>query len=138
MFWLYERPMDPTLRWIDAKFGTKPIIAEANKRALKAGYAFGETTEIFHTHYHVAPAKLPPGHVPQHHRQRGDGAGLLAAAKLAGRDAVLRHLPDHAGQRHPAPAVGLQELRRQDVPGRGRDRGHRRRDRRVATAARWD
>ncbi|MBV8065424.1 MAG: 2-oxoacid:acceptor oxidoreductase family protein, partial [Actinobacteria bacterium] len=61
MFWLYERSMDPTLRWIDAKFGAKPVIAEANKRALKAGYAFGETTEIFHHHqYRVPPAKLPP------------------------------------------------------------------------------
>ena len=53
-----------------------PVVAEANKRALKAGYAFGETTEIFHTHYRVAPAKLPPGHVPEHHRQRGDRARL--------------------------------------------------------------
>jgi 2-oxoglutarate ferredoxin oxidoreductase subunit alpha len=50
MFWLYERSMEPTLDWIDAKFGARPVIAEANKRALKAGYAFGETTELFHTH----------------------------------------------------------------------------------------
>ena len=64
--------MDPTLRWIEAKFGAKPVIAEANTRALKAGYAFGETTEMFHTHYHVrrpssrrartatSPATRPP------------------------------------------------------------------------------
>ena len=51
-------------------------IAEANARALKAGYAFGETTEIFHTHYRVAPAQLAAGHLPQHHRQRGDRARL--------------------------------------------------------------
>ena len=61
MFWLYERSMDPTIAWIDEKFAARPVVAEANKRALKAGYAFGETTEIFHTHYRVAPAKLPPG-----------------------------------------------------------------------------
>src|SRR4029079_4303840 len=61
MFWLYERSMEPTVRWIDSKFGARPIIAEANKRALHAGYAFGETTEIFHTTYHVAPARLTPG-----------------------------------------------------------------------------
>ena len=54
----------------------RPVVAEANKRALKAGYAFGETTETFHTHYRVKPAKLDPGHVPQHHRQRGDGPRL--------------------------------------------------------------
>jgi 2-oxoglutarate ferredoxin oxidoreductase subunit alpha len=41
MFWLYERSMDPTIHWIDTKFSARPVIAEANKRALKAGYAFG-------------------------------------------------------------------------------------------------
>jgi Pyruvate/2-oxoacid:ferredoxin oxidoreductase gamma subunit len=102
MFWLYGRDSDATIRWIDDKFGKRPVIAEANKRALKAGYAFGETTEIFHTHYRVAP--------------RGTAV-------------VLRVLPDHAGFRHPPPAVRLQELRREDVPGGGRDRGDRRRDR---------
>ena len=76
MFWLYERSMEPTIHWIDQKFAARPVVAEANKRALKAGYAFGETTEIFHTHYRVKPAHLPPGHVSQHHRQRGDGARL--------------------------------------------------------------
>ena len=72
MFWLYERSMDPTLHWIDSKFSARPVIAEANKRALRAGYAYGETTEMFHTHYRVRPAKLDPRDVPQHHRQRGD------------------------------------------------------------------
>ena len=60
MFWLYERSMDPTLRWIEEKFGARPVIAEANRRALKAGYAYGETTEMFHTTYRVPKAKLPP------------------------------------------------------------------------------
>ena len=106
MFWLYERSMDPTIAWIDEKFGARPVIAEANKRALKAGYAFGETTEIFHTHYRVAPAQLPAGHVPQHHRQRGDRPRASSPRRrLADRDALLRLLPDHAGQRHPPPAV---------------------------------
>src|SRR5918998_3424089 len=61
MFWLYERPMEPTIRWIQSKFGARPVIAEANTRALKAGYAFGETTEIFHTTYRVPAARLAPG-----------------------------------------------------------------------------
>ena len=60
MFWLYERSMEPTIHWIDQKFAARPVVAEANKRALKAGYAFGETTEAFHTHYRVKPAKLRP------------------------------------------------------------------------------
>ena len=68
--------MEPTIHWIDQKFSARPVVAEANKRALKAGYAFGETTEAFHTHYRVRPAKLAPGRLPEHHRQRGDGARL--------------------------------------------------------------
>jgi 2-oxoglutarate ferredoxin oxidoreductase subunit alpha len=86
MFWLYERSMDPTLRWIDEKFGGKtPVIAEANKRALKAGYAFGETTEIFHTHYRVAPAKLAPGTYRNITGNEATALGFLAASKLAHR-----------------------------------------------------
>ena len=61
MFWLYERSMAGTEKWIAEKFAGKDAIAEANRRALHAGYAFGETTEIFHTHYRVAAAHLPPG-----------------------------------------------------------------------------
>ena len=131
MFWLYERRDGPDDRWIDEKFGARPVIAEANKRALKAGYAFGETTEIFHTHYRVAPAQLAArartATSPATRRRR---SASWPRRKLAEPAAVLRLVPDHAGQRHPPPAVGLQELRRQDVPGRGRDRGHRRGDRR--------
>ena len=129
MFWLYERSMDPTLGWIDAKFSARPVVAEANKRALRAGYAFGETTEMFHTHYRVQPAKLAARHVPEHHRQRGDRARLPRREQARRPPAVLRLVPDHAGERHPAPAVRLQDLRRQDLPGRGRDRGDRRGDR---------
>src|SRR5215210_7078801 len=58
MFWLYERSLDPTLAWIDSKFSARPVVAEANKRALRAGYAFGETTEMFHTTYRVPKATL--------------------------------------------------------------------------------
>jgi 2-oxoglutarate ferredoxin oxidoreductase subunit alpha len=85
MFWLYERSMDPTIEWIDAKFGARPVIAEANKRALKAGYAFGETTEIFHTHYRVRPAKLDPGTYRNITGNEATALGFLAASKLADR-----------------------------------------------------
>jgi 2-oxoglutarate ferredoxin oxidoreductase subunit alpha len=85
MFWLYERSMDPTLRWIDEKFSKRPVVAEANKRALKAGYAFGETTEIFHTHYRVAPAKLSPGTYRNITGNEATALGFLAASKLAHR-----------------------------------------------------
>ncbi len=85
MFWLYERSMDPTLRWIEDKFSKRPVIVEANKRALKAGYAFGETTEIFHTHYRVAPAKLAPGRYRNITGNEASALGFVAASKLAGR-----------------------------------------------------
>jgi 2-oxoglutarate ferredoxin oxidoreductase subunit alpha len=85
MFWLYERSMDPTLRWIEDKFKARPVIAEANRRALKAGYAFGETTELFHTHYRVAPAKLPPGTYRNITGNEATALGNLAASKLADR-----------------------------------------------------
>ncbi len=85
MFWLYERSMDPTLAWVDAKFSARPVIAEANKRALKAGYAFGETTEIFHTHYRVKPAHLPSGTYRNITGNEAAALGFLAASKQAAR-----------------------------------------------------
>ncbi len=85
MFWLYERSMDPTLGWIDQKFAARPVIAEANKRALKAGYAYGETTEIFHTHYRVRPAKLPPGTYRNITGNEATALGFLVASRLANR-----------------------------------------------------
>jgi 2-oxoglutarate ferredoxin oxidoreductase subunit alpha len=59
MYWLYDRPIDPTLDWIQAKF--KGVIGEANARALKTGYHFGETTELFPVHFVVPRAKIEPG-----------------------------------------------------------------------------
>jgi len=85
MFWLYERSMDPTLRWIEDKFGKRPVMAQANARALKAGYAFGETTEIFHTHYRVAPAHLPPGLYRNITGNEATALGFVVAAQKAGR-----------------------------------------------------
>jgi 2-oxoglutarate ferredoxin oxidoreductase subunit alpha len=85
MFWLYGRDSEGTIRWIEEKFGKRPVVAEANTRALKAGYAFGETTEIFHTHYRVAPAKLAPGTYRNITGNEATALGMLAASKLAGR-----------------------------------------------------
>jgi 2-oxoglutarate ferredoxin oxidoreductase subunit alpha len=93
MFWLYERSMDPTLSWIDDKFSARPVIAEANKRALKAGYAYGETTEAFHTHYRVKPARLDPGTYRNITGNEATALGFLAASKLAGRDLFYGSYP---------------------------------------------
>ena len=93
MFWLYERSMDPTLHWIESRFSAKPVIAEANTRALKAGYAFGETTEMFHTTYHVAPAKLAPGTYKNITGNEATALGFVAASRLAQRDLVYGSYP---------------------------------------------
>ena len=61
MSWLYTRPIEPSISELREKFAKKPDIAEANVRALQAGYAFGETTEAFAVQYEVAPAKMTPG-----------------------------------------------------------------------------
>src|SRR5688572_2605348 len=60
-YWLYSRPMDSTNKWLDEKFGKKPILAEANKLALRAGYAYCDATEAFYVRYEVPAAKLEPG-----------------------------------------------------------------------------
>ncbi|MEX1168727.1 MAG: 2-oxoacid:acceptor oxidoreductase subunit alpha [Chloroflexota bacterium] len=93
MFWLYERSMDPTTNWIDAKFGARPVTAEANKRALKAGYAFGETTEAFHTHYRVKPAKLDPGTYRNITGNEAAALGFVAASRLSQRQLFYGSYP---------------------------------------------
>src|SRR5260370_38855121 len=60
-YWLYNRSMDPTYRWLEDKFSKKPVLAEANKLAMKAGYAYCDATEAFQVSYEVPPAKLAPG-----------------------------------------------------------------------------
>jgi len=61
MYWLYSRPIEPTVEWIKKKFKNSEQIANANDKALKAGYYFGENTELFTTRYQVEPAELPKG-----------------------------------------------------------------------------
>ena len=105
---LRAEPWSRRSRWIDQKFGARPVVAEANKRALKAGYAFGETTEMFHTHYRVKPAKLAARHVPQHHRQRGDRArlpGRLASSPTASCSTARTRSPRPATSSTSCPAT---------------------------------
>ncbi len=93
VYWLYGRSMEPTLRFIDAKFGKMPDIAEANRRALKAGYHYGETTETFAYTYRVDPAKLPAGKYNNVTGNQVLAWGLVAAAKMSGKDLFLGSYP---------------------------------------------
>src|SRR5207253_1335693 len=61
LYWLYDRPTEPTVKWINAKFGKSPELAKANEIALKTGYNFADTTEVFTTHYTVKKAQIAPG-----------------------------------------------------------------------------
>ncbi len=93
MFWLYERETTPTLEWIDDKFSRRPVIAEGNKRALRAGYNFGETTDMFHERYLVRPAQLRPGRYRSITGNEAASIGFVAASRLAGRDLFYGSYP---------------------------------------------
>jgi 2-oxoglutarate ferredoxin oxidoreductase subunit alpha len=79
--WIYTRPLEPTLVWIEKRFAKNKDIAEANTRVLKAGHAFGETAEIFGEHYAVEPAEMAPGLYRAMTGNRALAWGILAAAQ---------------------------------------------------------
>lgn len=93
MYWLYGRPIEPTLAWIEEKFKNKQHLADANTKALKAGYFFGETTEIFSTRYHVEPATLPKGVYRNISGNEATAIGLITAAELTGLPLFLGSYP---------------------------------------------
>ncbi len=81
VYWIYDRPLEPTQRFINEKFGKKPAVAEANTKALKAGFHYGETVEAIGTQFHVDPAKLLPGMYRNVMGNEALAFGLIAAAK---------------------------------------------------------
>ncbi len=93
MYWLYNRPMEPTIKWIKKKFANKPEVLEANLRVLKAGWNYGETTEMFTVRYTVEPAKLPPGKYRNITGNQATAWGLMAAAKKSNIDLFLGSYP---------------------------------------------
>jgi 2-oxoglutarate/2-oxoacid ferredoxin oxidoreductase subunit alpha len=86
VYWLYGRPMEPTIDWLDAKFGKNPVVCEANKKVLKAGYFFGETCEYITSTFRVAKATLPPGRYRRISGNEAISLGLITAAHLAGKE----------------------------------------------------
>lgn len=86
LYWLYDRPLEPTLEWINSKFAKKlPEVAKANEIALRTGYNFADTTEVFTTHYTVRKAKIAPGKYRKITGNEATAIGFVAAAELAGR-----------------------------------------------------
>lgn len=92
-YWLYGRPIEPTVQYIDQKFGKKPVVAAANTLALKAGYHFGETTELFSEQYEVPKARLAPGKYRKITGNEATAIGMIAAAKLAGKELIYCSYP---------------------------------------------
>ena len=93
VFWLYDRSLEPTLRFIESKFAKRPDVVQANTAALKAGFNYGETVEAINTQYHVPQAKLEAG---TYRNMMGNTAlawGLLAAAKLSEKQLFLGAYP---------------------------------------------
>lgn len=86
IYWLYGRELDVTLRFNQQKFGDKPSLAQANERALRAGWYYGETTEAFGTSYRVGPAPLEPGLYRSIMGNQALAWGLMAAARLSGKE----------------------------------------------------
>ena len=85
LYWLYDRPMENTLNWIRSKFAKSPELAKANEIALKTGYNFADTTEVFTTHYTVKRAQIAPGKYRKITGNEATAIGFVAAAQLAGR-----------------------------------------------------
>jgi 2-oxoglutarate ferredoxin oxidoreductase subunit alpha len=109
VYWLYERPMDVTLKWIREKFAKNPQYVNANTAALKAGYNYGETVELLPVQYQVAKAKIAPGTYRKITGNEAAVIGFTAAAQAAGKTLVYGSYPIT-----PASPIleGLAEMRR--------------------------
>jgi 2-oxoglutarate ferredoxin oxidoreductase subunit alpha len=91
--WLYSRPIEPTLAWIDERFARNELVRSANRAAFVAGYHFGETTELFGLPYQIAPAKLTPGEYTNITGNMALAWGLVAAGQLANLPVFLGSYP---------------------------------------------
>src|SRR5882724_8079098 len=83
-YWLYNRSTESTNRWIDDKFKNKPLLAEANKLAMKAGYSYCEATEAFQISYEIPPAKLSPGLYRNLSGNQALALGFVTASQKSG------------------------------------------------------
>ena len=93
VYWLYERPLEPTLRWIREKFSKNAAVLEANTRSLKAGYNYGETTEALPVHYEVPAAAIKPGRYRKITGNEAIALGLVTAGTLMKKDIVYSGYP---------------------------------------------
>ena len=94
MYWVYSRPLEPTLEWLADKFKKKPELVDANQRALKAGYNAGDIHELFQGRYEVPKVTdMPPGTYRNIMGNQALSMGLVAGARLAGLKPFLGSYP---------------------------------------------
>jgi len=91
--WLFQRPIEPTEKWIADRFQKRPELVEANQRVLRAGFHFGETTEVFASAFEVKPARLEPGTYRNITGNSALALGLVVAAQKAKRPLFLGSYP---------------------------------------------
>ena len=84
LYWMYNRDMEYTIKFLKEKFGKKPEILESNVRALQAGYNYGDTTETFTTRYKVERAKMQPGEYRSIMGNQALALGIVAASQKSG------------------------------------------------------
>jgi 2-oxoglutarate/2-oxoacid ferredoxin oxidoreductase subunit alpha len=91
--WMYGRPTEPSVHWIEKKFADKPAVRDANLAAFRAGYNFGETAELLAVHYEVEPAPAPPGTYRNVNGTQALALGLIAASVQSGLQLFLASYP---------------------------------------------
>ncbi len=91
--WMYSRPVEPTLTYIEQRFASKPQLIEVNTLAFKAGFNFGETAELFGVAYQVKPAAHEPGTYTNITGNIAVAWGLIAASELSGLPLFLGTYP---------------------------------------------
>jgi 2-oxoglutarate/2-oxoacid ferredoxin oxidoreductase subunit alpha len=91
--WMYGRPTQPSVHWIEKKFEDKPPVRDANLAAFRAGYNFGETAELLAVHYEVEPAPAPPGTYRNVNGTQALALGLIAASVQSGLQLFLASYP---------------------------------------------
>ena len=92
-YYLFDRPLDPTLEWIREKFKKNTVILEANTLALQAGFNYADTTEVFTTHYRVRSANLTPGKYRNITGNEATAFGFIAAAEASKRPLFYASYP---------------------------------------------
>ncbi len=101
-YWLFSRPLEPTVRWLERRFKDKPALADANVRVLRAGWNYCNITEAFQVRYEVDRAQLPAGTYRNINGNSALAIGLVAASRRSG-------LPLFLGAYPITPASGVLE-----------------------------